>query len=234
MSYTVTKLITNAYYLTGIVSRRLQTVTGDQISDGLDLLNDVVGIKSAQTRLIPYYKEYKDNLVQGQEKYFIPGLLLAETFTFNIGDVRFATAQMGRRAYQGTSRVDNIKSLPFNWHLERTLNGSNLFVYMLPSDNYSFKVWGKFGLDQVTLNQDLEATYDRFYIAYLRYALAEYLAEDYNITLQPQHVQKLREIEGILMDVSPPDLTMSKVSTLTTQPAAGWGFVNLGKGFVPS
>src|SRR6266852_1219220 len=113
MAYTARKLITNAYYLSGIVARRLQEVSGLQISDGLDLLNDLLGVKTAQTTLIPYYAEYDFTLTQGVQTYFIPNLLAPETMTFFIDSVRYQMYPVGRREYWGSGRVEGVTSLPF-------------------------------------------------------------------------------------------------------------------------
>jgi hypothetical protein len=233
VAYTARRLITNSYYLAGITARRLQTVSGQQISDGLELLNDVLGVKTAQTTLIPYYEQYDFDLETGVQDYFIPNLLAPESMVFYIGTVRYEMYPTPRREFFGSSRVDNVNSLPFNWHYERTLGGSNISVYFWPAADYPAMLFGKFGLTSVTLNQDLELTYDRYYITYLRYALADYIAADNNITLQPQTAEKLKELEAVINNVSPPDLRMTKMSTFGDANGLNWGDVNLGKGWRP-
>ena len=232
MVYTTTQLITRSWYLSGIVSRELETVSGDQLSEGLDLLNAVLNIKTAQQRLIPYFTEYQFNAIIGQETYFIPNLIEVQTFTFNIGTVRYSTNKQGRVFYFGSGRVDNINSLPFNWHVERTLGGSNLYMYFLPYENLPCILWGKFSLADVTLDQDLSLTIEDFYIEYLRYALAEYMCQEYSITMQPQSYKKLNEYEEMIVDISPLDLQIKKISGLQTSTGYNYAFVNLGQGWV--
>lgn len=235
MAYTARKLIINSYYLSGIVSRGLQSVSGEQLTDGLDLLNALLAVKSIHQNLVPYYREYSINAVIGQEIYNIPALIEAETLTFNIGSVRYSMMALPRNKYFGTGRVDNIQSLPFDWHYERCLGGSNLYIYFNPNVTYPMKIWGKFGLTSVAdENVDLSLTYDAFYIEYLRYALAEYICAEYNITFQPQSQKKLNEIEAQLSYVSPKDLTIQKLTTLSAATGFNWGDVNIGKGWRPS
>jgi hypothetical protein len=234
MAYTVTKLITESYYLSGVVARALQTVSGDQISDGLDLLNGLLQIKFANERLIPYYKQYNFSAASGQEEYYIPQLIEVETFTFNIGPVRYSMQPMGRRQYFGSGRVDNITSLPFNWHAERELGGTRLYVYFKPSQDFPLIIHGKFALNNVALNDDLSLMLDGFYIQYLRFALAEFICSDYNIVFNPQSNSKLTELESIIADVSPPDLTLTKMSSLSNNTSLNWGDINLGLGWRPS
>lgn len=233
MAYTVTELITRAYYLSQVVSRELETVSGQQLDDALIWLNALLSLKSANSRLIPYYSEYELDLVEAQEEYFIPNLIQPETFTFNIGPVRYSTQPTARRAYFGSGRVDNITSLPFNVHYERVLGGSNLFMYFLPNSNYPAKIWGKFGFDNVTLNQNLLLLYDEYYIDYLRYRLAMRICSEFGIPMQPQAAEELAELEDSMSDVSPPDMTLTKWSSLQGTTGLNWGDINIGRGWRP-
>jgi len=114
MAYSALTLITRAWYLSGIVARNLETVSGDQITDGLFLLNVLLDFKASDIRLIPYFTRYAGTFVIGQEKYNIPGLFHIETMTFNLGDVRYPMQSMTRDNYFGLGRVNNINSLPFS------------------------------------------------------------------------------------------------------------------------
>jgi len=231
MAYTTTELITGSYYLSGIVARDLQTVSGSQISDGLNLLNDLIAMKTAESKLIPYFEETDFNLIQGQETYFFANLLEIETFTFNIGPVRYQTNKQSRKVFQGTARVDNIDSLPYNWHFERGTGGGTLWLYFLPQAAYPAKLWGKYSLSQVALGQDLSLTLDRFYITYLRYALAEYMCSDYNMVFNPQANEQLNAMEAIITYISPPDMSVTTTTMFSFEPQFNYGDVNLGRGW---
>lgn len=234
MAYTVTDLVTRAFYLSQVVSRELETVSGQQLSDGLTWLNALLSLKSVNTKFIPYYQQFQLNAVAQQEEYFIPNLVQPELMTFNIGPVRYSMQPTARRSYFGSGRVDNIFSLPFSWHFERTLGGSNIFLYFVPDTNYPLKIWGRFGFTNVTLNQDLLTAYDEYYIDYLRYRLAQRICSEYAIPMQPQAQMELAEIEDAIRDVSPPDVTLTKVSTLQgTGRGITWADVNLGRGWRP-
>lgn len=234
MAYPATLLITRAYYLSGIVGRGFQTVSGSQITDGLFLLNELLEFKAAQTTLIPYYKRHEFPLVYGQEEYFIPNLYQIETMTFNQGVVRYPMNNTSRTQYFGFGRVDGIASLPFSYHSERETGGTRIYVYFLPDFPYTAKLSGKFALTDVTLNTDLTTVYDGFYIAYLRYALAEYICQEFNVQFPADKKAKLKELEKNLTWVSPPDLTMQKVSLISNKGSINWQQVNIGKGFYPS
>lgn len=233
MAYPATQLITRSWYLSGIVARNLETVSGDQSTDGLFLLNTLLDFKASDLRLIPYYTRYAFNMVIGQEMYFTPDLYEIETLTFNIGPVRYPMTEVNRDKYFGSGRVDNIQSLPFMYHLERIKGGSNIYVYYLPMDNYPSNLTGKFALTDVTLNQDLSLVYDGFYLEYLRYALAQFMCNEYNIAFSPEKLKMLQIYEKKLLDVSPPDLTIKKVSFLTDNTSLNWAQINIGQGWTP-
>lgn len=233
MAYTVTELINRAYNLSQVVSRELETVSGQQIADGLVWLNALLSLKSAYSRPIPYYNEFDLTAVIGQEKYFIANLVQPETLTFNIGPVRYSTMPVTRRPYFGAGRVDNITSLPFSWHFERVLGGSDIYLYFLPSDNFPLKIWGKFGFDNVNLGQDLLLKFDEYFIDYLRYRLALRICSEYGIPMQPQALEELRELEEAVTDISPPDLTLTKYSSLQGETGINWGDINIGRGWRP-
>lgn len=234
MAYTARQLITRSWYLSGIVARGLQSVSGDQISDGLFLLNALLDWKSVDTALIPYYTYYEFDATTNQESYFIENLYDIELVTFNIGTVRYSMSESTRREYFGSARVDDISTLPFNWNFNRSVGGGTLSFYFKPAGDYRIKLMGKFGLTNVTLDTDMEAIYDRAYIEYLRFGLAEYMCSEYGILFNPKSEKILRKIEHQLLYVSPPDLSMNKGSMLAQGTVLNFGQINLGNGFRPT
>ncbi len=161
MSYTVIKLVTNAYYASGIVSREFETVSGSQMNDGLVFLNDILSDKTIEKDMIPYFQKYSFPAVAGREEYFIPNLEQLETLVFFINNVRYQMREIDRKVYFGSSRANNINSLPFNWHLERCTGGAKLYLYFFPQTNYPIEAWGQFRLANVAINQDLMSSVAR-------------------------------------------------------------------------
>jgi len=233
MAYLAVDLITRAYYLSQVVSRELQVVSGTQVADGMYLLNAIIDFKNSDLREIPYYQEYVFNTVQGQEKYSIPGLLTVDSLTFNIGPVRYAMNEETRTSYFANYRIDNVQSLPFQYRFERTLDGMELYIYFVPADVYVMKLWGKFQLTEVTLNTDLAQIYDFFYIEFLRHELAYYIANEYGATL-PDGVMANREVlQKKIMDVSPADLSVRNLNYFGNSPGLDWQIINLSGGYLP-
>lgn len=238
MAYTVRELITRSYYLSQIVARELQQVTGDQVDDGLYLLNALLDFRGTDLGLLPYFQQYNFDttdgaVVDGSFLVFVPNLYYVDTITFNIGTVRYPMQDLSRKEFFGTPRVDNIATLPFSYRCERVLDGMNIYLYFEPGGTYYFRVWGKFGLGEVTLDTDLRLTYDLYYIEYLRYALASYLCQEYVVPFPDIAAARLREMRKKIDKVSPPDLTSKKITYFGTDFGISWQSVNLYKGFWP-
>ena len=231
MTYTALELINRSYNLSRIVSRGLQQVNGVQQDTGLFLLNAILDTKGTNTRLIPYFRQYDGTFIAGTADYFIANLYAVETMTFFIGSIRYPMDEAERKQFYGSARAQNVLSLPYQYRVERKQGGANVSVYYVPIDNYAFQIWGKFGLTDVTLYQDLSLTYDRFYLEYLRYALADYICEDAGVSFNPQSAARLKKLEKMLMDVSPPDMKIYKSSTLCGAPIFNYAQANIGRGW---
>ena len=233
MAYTTLQLINNAYYESGIVSRGFETVGGQQAVDGLQFLNELIADKTVDNGLIPYYTEYDFNAIIGQEKYFIPDLINIDTFVFFIDTVRYQTENRARREYFGSSRADNIQSLPGSWHMERCFQGANLYIYFKPDQAFPLTIWGQFRLQSVVINQDLSLTLDQFYINYLKFDLAVRLCAEYNYTVPPGVQKALNKyVDDISKKSGPMDLRLVKLSSLQRRGGINYGQVNLGHGWV--
>lgn len=233
MAYTTTDLITSSYYTSGKVARSFQTVSGEDMSDGLSLLNDLLGVKTADNLLIPYYTEHTFNTVAQTSTYTVENLLKIDTLTFNLASVRYPTQMQSRTKFYGTGRANNVYSLPVTYRPERTLGGMQIEFYFPPDQIYTITIWGKFGLATAVLGQDLSTIYDRYYITYLRYALAEYICEENAIPAPTNVAQKLLELEKIIKAISPPDISRQKRTQFGGQGTLNYAQINLGGGWTP-
>ena len=261
MAYTAQQLITRSWFLSGIVARNLQVPTGDQINDGLTMLNNLLDFKQIETDLIPYYQYITFNAVPTQEYYFLPFVSEIEATTFNLNVVRYPMVGTSRRKYFGSSRVDNIFTLPFSWHYERSVGGGTFSLYFIPDQPYPMKMMVKIFLVDVNLSTDLQDVtesftnpynvpfyttysfvnnsiqgYDTAYLEYMRYALARYMCSEYGVEFNPQSERIFQSYQRKLMFMSPPDLSLKKTSILQADSLSGytWADVNLGHGYRPS
>jgi hypothetical protein len=235
MAYLTTQLITDAYYLSGIVSRNFETATDDQTSDGLNLLNDVIADRTIDHDTIPYTDQLLLNAVAGQSVYPIPNLIDLDVFVFYINGLRFQTTNQQRTEFFGSFRQVDIQSLPFNWHVERNLNGATLYLYFVPDMNYPLEIWGQFRLTSVTLMQDLSLTLDNFYTNFLKYLLSQRLCE-FNAFKVPQNVmmQLDRYNQWITNNTNVLDLRTQKYSSLSGGGTINYAIANLSGGWLPS
>ena len=236
MAYSITKLITNAYYLSKVRSQDYQMVGGDDIEIGVDLFNEIQSESSINTKMIPFYKEIEFPCIVGQEKYYIPNLVQPISTTFNLQTVRYATNPMSRMKYHATTRVDGIRSMPFNCSFERVKGGCDLYVYFLPIANYPLKIWGKFAMEEITIDQlqeDLSLVYEMWYIRYLRYYLSREICNFFGISINPEVAAVLRKIEGLLNDANYIDLTANTVNLYNDKAVLNWPMINLGRGIMP-
>ncbi len=261
MPYLARKLITRAWFLSGIVARNLQTVTGDQMYDGLDMLNDLLNFKQIDTPLIPYYQYITFDCVPHQEYYYLPHVASIESATFDWESVRFSMTPLLEQAYYATSRANNIFTLPVTYNYKRDEGGGVMALYPIPDRVYPMKLQAKIFLSNVDLDTDLmEAQisfddvsdipnytpytylngklggFDTGYIEYLRCALAEYMCQEYSLETPPGLAKTLKTYQRKLMYVSAPDLSMRKSSILGSNKVNGmtWADVSLGRGWRPS
>ena len=102
MTYLTSNLITDAYYLSSIVSRDFETPTGGQMSDGLRLLNDLLADRSIDNGTIPYSSKITMNATPDNPVYSIPNLINMEIFVFYIQSIRYETRNQQRYEFFGT------------------------------------------------------------------------------------------------------------------------------------
>jgi hypothetical protein len=233
MAYTTNQLISSSYYAAGVVSREFETVSGSQVGDGLVWLNNIITEKTVNESMIPYETTYNANFVVGQEIYSIPNLIQIDTLVFFLDAVRYAMKYEKRNAYFGTSRVENIQTLPFEWYFERQFGGGNLYIYFQPDRAYPMEIHGIFRIPSVSLGQDLSLTLDEFYTTYLHYALADRICAEYAYTTPDNVIRQLGKYEAFINKNSRLlDLRIGKTSTLQKRGTFNYGFVNLGHGWV--
>lgn len=241
MTYTSSELVINAWYLTGAVSRELQTVNATQFEIGMNALNELLAIQTANLGMISYFNEYEFTAVPAQEKYFIPGLTQTETLTFVIptsdqtaNRPRFPMSYKTRDEYFATPRANGVSSLPYIYTVERQTGGSNIYMYFLPAQAYVFTLWGKFSLTSTVPNQDLSLLFDPFYLKYMRYAVAIYCCEEYNIIPPNSVKERLKEYEAFIRNTSPSDLTLNIQCPFNGNYSPNWAFANGSGGYSPS
>jgi hypothetical protein len=182
MTYTAQDLVTRSWYLSGIIARNLQIPTGDQINDGLRMLNNLLDFKQIETDLIPYWTYIEIDAIPHQEYYFLPFVAAIECMTFNLGPVRYPMETVSRTNYFGSARVDNISTLPFSWNFNRGHGGGTLSLYFKPDQNYPIKMMTKTFLTDVSLSTDLSNAFNGLSSGFVSGFQVTYGGTGYNTT----------------------------------------------------
>lgn len=238
MAYTSRQLIIDSYYLSGIEGISFETISGEEIDVGIRRLNAFIGVKGAQTKLIPYYDIRDYDFISGQEIYDIANLIQLDTLTFFLTNgtgtgtpVRLPVKSQTRFQYLGTARPENISAIPFSYYFQREKGGGQLRVYFLPEQPYKFQISGKYSLASVTLNQDLSTVYDEWYLEYMRYGLAIYLCQYYQAVPPASLVKEMGRLEKFNTTLTPLDLSYKGNSYFGKKGGMNWADVNYGKGW---
>ncbi len=233
MAYTARTLITEAFYLSGLVGEGFQTVSGPQLTIGLRLLNNVLRFFAARTKLIPYYQREVFTGVVDQEAYFIENMSNVDALTFNLQTVRYSMERLDRKSYFNVSRANNVNTLPYVYTIEPTNGGCTVYVYPKPNQAYEFEASDKSVPSNVTQDTDMSVNQSEMFLFYLQYALAEKICQQFNITFTQSNKMELNRMEGDLMQVSPPDYSVTKRSALTGDYQLNYAIANLANGFLP-
>ncbi len=208
MSYTVRKLITEAYYASGIRSREFQTIEGALISEGLSLLNDFLAVTSANQSKKPYIQTKTFNCIANQEKYKIDGLIYPETISFYIDtNLRMPVNIAGRKEYFGTTKVTDLNTIPYNCTIERVLNGSEVYFYPLPDKAYKIEITGFFSLELIdNLSLDLTTIYDMYYIVFLKHNLIKTICMSEAIQTPLETTEYIAQLDNVVSKIATIDL----------------------------
>ena len=220
---TTQELIKDAYILSGVVAAEYEDLGSGKLSKGLEILNELIDYKTGVQTLNPYIVQYDLNVGPGlgingsSEQYFIPNLNEPDTATFQLGQVRFKLWPLPSKVYLGESRVNNLASLPSYVYFRRTKGGAYIFLYPFPNKVYPATVWGNFRVSSLDFFEVLEDIFEKYFIRYLRYALAKDLGEYWAISLPSNVLKKIDMMEKDLDKVSPIDLTANVIPTLNSR-----------------
>lgn len=236
MSYTVTQMISDAFFEAVIVARGAKTLTEENLATGLQYFNEVLGRTLIDEAIVPFYKKHEFNLLENIESYDIPYLISVETFDFFLNDVRFPLAKNDFRQYWGASKATNVDTLPNQYLCQRILGGAKASVSPNPSQTLPAVIWGTFGLTDATYNEDLREVYDVYYITYLRALLANMLCLAYGQEMPQKLATHLAEYDKLIRKRSAPlDLTMNVINPFNNRGGYSYVMANLAtNGYLPS
>lgn len=222
-----------SYYLANINSASANVMQGQQLSEGLMILNFIISELGSNGRYIPYYDRYDLVLTPGVEKYFIPRLTELSTITFFLNQVRYAMTYVGREHFWGDPRINAIRSLPGLYTTERTVGGMDVFVYFVPNQAFPAQIVGQFNFSEFTADTDLDPIAEKFYIQYLMYKLASRLCDFNNLPFSDQKNKTLASLENKIPEVSAMDMSSKKIGFFGQGYNLNLGDINIGRGYTP-
>ncbi len=223
------EIINRALVLSGLVARGLQQASGEQGKDGLFWLNQLLAEKSAKGRLLPYYGHLEVTPAIGDKVAFFEGMVSADVFTFNIGDIRYPVKATTRNKFFGEARAENISSLPYEWYWERVPGGINIHLYFSPAGEYPLKLTGLIGFSPVTFDTEMNPIMDGYYQNFLMFELAESLCAWSKISMPPATAAKLERLRKEVTDINPKDYSQTKISMLGGNGILSYATINFCK-----
>jgi hypothetical protein len=234
MTYPSLELITESYYVSGIVAEEFETPIGSQITRGLKLLNEVLARKRIDDATLPYYTQHDFVLEAGVETTFIENLTECELLTYKMGDFIYSMYNQSRRPYWGSPRPTNVETLPTYFTTDRVKGGMNISVRFSPQEDYTASLWGLFALNSVTLHQDLSIIFDEYYIAYIKYDLARLLCIQNSRPIPMDVLTEYHYYDKLIRNRSANiDLKNVCISTIGAKMTIGWGQINICPATVP-
>jgi hypothetical protein len=151
-----------------------------RISEGIDLLNDLVAQFEHESVLIPYDKVLTFTSTIGKGNYYISpdvgsDVIFAKPCNIAFVEARYNNARypikkINDNVYWETFVVENVTGRPLRWLYQRDARGTTLTLHPTPSLPYEILVKGKFGMDEWK-SGDIFNT-DRAYYRFLQHALA--------------------------------------------------------------
>lgn len=233
MAVTALALINEALRTSTLVGRSFNTAPPEYTSVGLKVLKQLITETSANNKMNPFYTPLEFTCDVGEPAYEIEGLIDIATLTFEWQQVRYPSEYKTRSQFDGGFRANNVLTLPLTYTFEREKDGSTIYLYPFPDQEYVFTIWGQFEMDSdFVFTTDLLATLPKYYIDFLEYAMAGRLCVKFGRPIPPDVARLEKYYRNLIaMQVSPPDFSMQKTSTLNGIPGINWWQVNIGRGY---
>lgn len=234
----VIEVINEAFFKAQIYGQDYETLDPCELKKGLTNLQYVIAEKNSDDSTNPYYQTIEFSIAAGTPSIFIDNLIGVSTITFLLNStLRYPVTMKSRKEFEGSFRAENIQTIPYTGFMERGVGGATIYFYPFPQQAYTFKLVGKFGLEQVTdYYTDMLLAYDLFYVEYLVFLLAARLRTDYGYEELASITKEIQKKEQIMANaIGPPDATCYVKSSVCKAGANPYVAANfLTSGFYPS
>jgi hypothetical protein len=217
MATTVNKLIENAYKTANLFAED-RIIDGAKIIEGLNVLNEILDNFAGAPDLIAYDEILSFPITSSQREYTISREAGADVDANRLVHLKYCIVKVSSIQYVVNVTTDyeywrrNISLLihtrPREVYLQNERGLSKIIFIHLPDRNYTCEIKGKFVLDNLTLNTDI-TNVPQYYLYYLRFKLAEYLALEYmSSNWTPKHEQMLQKLEKRILSAADIDTNL--------------------------
>lgn len=187
MAQSIKDFIADSYQLVSASSPTVP-LQGDDMSKGLQFLNELISYYSATELMLTIAKENVYTLQIGQPSV----TYAAETFTptpdviigrlanlqnqwLVLDGVTYPMINESRNTFFASYKYQPQQGLPRYVIVRNDTNVTTVEIYPRPSQEYEFHVFGKFEMPPLIITGDMSG-YPTYYIRYLRFALAKDLS----------------------------------------------------------
>lgn len=248
MAYPIRQLIIEAYYLSGLVSRETETVSGEELEEGRHYLNIILSNNTINGERIIYSQSTKGTLNISSNTIYVPKLFCVQTITLYNGNIRYPLTRLDRDQFYGTSSIHALESIPVYYHEELSIlpldltenqptEGMRINVYPCANTNYEYVIHGKFGFDEIkpeNLSDDALKLWAYYYINYLTLSLAKRLNATTDIAFPVATQELLKSVEQELCSKNTKDYSMKIMNPFGfNESSSCFPLVNLGTGYIP-
>ncbi len=185
---TVNRLVAQAHFMIGEFSPE-EVIPNNYITDGIELLNDIINSYSRNAYLIPFIKVIEFQTVVGQDEYTIsnvpsitPDIVANRLASIEYLQLKFSEddtinwplIEIGRTNLYHHTVLEKEGTIPGAYLIEKSELFTTLKLYPTPAAIFFMTLRGKFYLDKFEANQDIQnvpLADQRF----LRYALSREL-----------------------------------------------------------
>lgn len=206
--YTVRQLVSESYYLTNIVARDNEVVSGTQSALGLLLLNTIIDFSRTDKQIIPFWENKSYSTATGVSKYYIKNLSSIENITYLNGSEIIPLRMLNSSEYYDSTLSTNNTGDTGAYYAERLSGGTNIILVNTPASDSTMYIHGKFACIELEFTSNLLDYFELGYIEYLTYKLADSICIRNNIETPVNILKSISDYRAIISSSSVANLTM--------------------------
>jgi hypothetical protein len=231
---TTNDLIVNSLYLTGELGVG-ETPDAFMLTTGLEIVNGLLDMYSADGIYIPFLTTINFNFVAGQGTYSISDLVPADINADRVVDLAFANYLVStisyplriinKATYYNISRQTDVETRPGTIFLDKQPTESFITVYPIPDQPYPCSIQVKSMIDELGPVEDISEL-PPYYYRFLKYAMAREFMAYYPSGNWPQtNEDAYQDMYNNLKNANETDLTINPSAILQTHQPYYWQLI---------